>query len=164
MSFSGDSHHYLWKMHHWVQQGQQHDHVRSSAPYQSTCCSPDLTLSKSSVELLMPPLNSACARQEALTDGLRPEVSTGVPREANSPNCLHGIPRPDPHSAVASSVFGLFLILVFLGQLAHIQENQNIFRTTLQAPGLLLSKLTFKSKMCPPVLPLRLLHPVLWLK
>ncbi|KAK2844864.1 hypothetical protein Q5P01_011523 [Channa striata] len=34
-----------------------------------------------------------------------------------------------------------------VGQLAYIQQHQNIVRTTLCAPSTLLSKLTFKSKM-----------------
>lgn len=66
-SLGGDPYHYLWGGWCWVWQGHQHDSVRSSAPCQSACCSSSLTLSKSSVELLMP-LNPACAKTEALPD------------------------------------------------------------------------------------------------
>lgn len=72
--------------------------------------------------------------------------------EASTPNCLRVIPRLDPYLAATSSPFRLSLTpfsaraTPIAGQLALIQEHQNIVRTTLCAPATLVSKLTFKSK------------------
>ena len=106
------------------------------------------------------PLNPACAALEALTDAVRPDAATGITDEANTPNCLCVIPRRDPNfgchfislSSVSTPSFARAAPVA--GQLAHIQEHQNIVRTTLCAPATLLSKLTFKSKMeSSPLLP-----------
>lgn len=104
---------------------------------------------------------------EALTDGIWANVATGVTDDANTPNSHHMMPRLEPNLAATSSCSHLCLAAFFagarpiVGQLAYIQEHQNIVRTTLCAPSILLSKLTFKSKMesSPPLL---LPHLVLW--
>lgn len=164
-SWGSDPYHYLCGGQLWAWQGHQHDCVRSSAPCQSACCSSSLTLSKSSGELLVL-LNPACAEKQGLTDSIWLDVASGFTDEANTHNCLFVIPRIDPNLAATSSPSRTSLTLSFARavpiarQLAHIQEHQNIVRTTLCAPALL-SKLTFKSKMesSPPLL---LPHLVLW--
>lgn len=99
------------------------------------------------------PLNPVCATLEAFTYAIRPDVATGISDEASALNCLCVIPRLDPNLAATSSPSCLSLTLPFAratpiaGQLARIQEHQNIVRTTLCAPTTLVSKLTFKSKM-----------------
>lgn len=113
------------------------------------------------------PLNPVCAALETLTHAIWPDVATGITDEASTPNCLCVNRRHDPNLAATSSPSRLSLAPSFaraapiVGQLAHIQEHQNIVGTTLCAPATLLSKLTFKSKMesSPPLL---LPHFVLW--
>lgn len=151
-SLRNDPYHFVRGGQCWARQGHQHDSIRSSAPCQSACCSSKLTLSKSSVEPLML-LNPACAEPGALAHALWPDVATGITDEAGALNCLCMIPRLDPALAATSSASCLSLypssarVAPIVGQLAHIQEHQNIVRTTLCAPAPLLSKLTFKSKM-----------------
>lgn len=77
---------------------------------------------------------------EALTDATWPDVATGITDEAYTLNCLHVIRRPDPNLAATLSLSRLCLTPSFVraaaiaGQLAHIQECQNIVRTTLCVP------------------------------
>lgn len=93
-------------------------------------------------------------RQKLSPIAIRLDVAAGITDEASTPNCLCVVPRLDPNLAATSSPSRLCLAPSFFaraapvaGQLAHIQEHQNIVRTTLCAPATLLSKLTFKSKM-----------------
>ena len=99
------------------------------------------------------PLNPACAALAAPTKGRWTDVAAGISDEASTPNYLRMIPSPDPNLAGTSSPSRLSLthssaiVTTIAGQLAYIQEHQNIVRTTLCAPTTLFSTLTFISKM-----------------
>lgn len=99
------------------------------------------------------PLHPACAVLEAPTKARWTDVATGIRDEASTPNYLRVIPSPDPNLAGTSSPPRLSftqssaIVTIIAGQLAYIQEHQNIVGTTLCAPATLISTLTFISKM-----------------